>query len=122
MTEKFFKSLEYELKQANIILFEYAWREKTDEWLKSESKYTHLIDWINSAISDYRKTIAIFSPCDNPDSFEQYRQSLADLAFLVQARDSILDSNCTVSMRAAWEQKICEVFKIKYFDFLGVYN
>lgn len=121
MTEKFFKSLEYELKQINTIFFSYAWREKTDEWLKTESRFTALIRWLDSEISERKKLTAIFNPADEPEQFNFYYKQLSELAFMLQARDVILDSHCTTSIRTAWEQKICEQFDIYYSDYLNEY-
>lgn len=121
MTENFFKTLETELKKINLIMFSYSWREKTAEWLKTETKFTALIHWLDSEISEREKLVAIFNPADNPKQFEFYYQQLAELSFMLHAEQNILSPSCSNAMRDNWERKICEFFKVKYSEKLDTF-
>jgi hypothetical protein len=121
MTETFFKTLENELKEINIIMFSYAWREKTTEWLKTETRFTALIRWLSAEIAEREKLVAAFNPADNLEHFDFYYSQLAELSFMLHAHESILSPNCTNSIRDAWERKICEFFKIHYSEKLGTF-
>jgi len=121
MTENFFRTLKYELNKINVIMFSYSWREKTAEWLKTETKFTALIHWLKSEITERKTLVAIFNPADNPEQFDFYYQQLAELSFMLHAQECILSPDCSNSLRDAWERKICEFFKIKYSEKLDVY-
>ena len=119
-------NIEKFLQKNNITFFSYAWREKINETLTTESKYSKLVDWINEEIENQRINLNVFNPVDKTENYltadlKIHLRACQNIAFLLNSKWIILDNNCTTKMRANYEYTICKLFNIKYNAELGVY-
>lgn len=124
--EDLIKAIEKQYAKSRDTYFSYAWREKVDEWLDSESKYARLVDWINERIEESQANIDLFSPADRPKwytigFFETYRKACGEIAMLIHLKWLLLDNRCTTKMRANIEYTICKIFHIHYNDIMKCY-
>ena len=108
----------------NKIFFSYAWRDKINEFLTAESKYSRLVEWINERIDLEFGIINVFNPADKDECFtnalmKDYLDACKNVALLVNAKTIILDKNCSTKMRENWEYTLCKLFNIKYNSELG---
>lgn len=126
MKRKILRKIENELNKSFITYFSYAWREKVDEMLTTESKYSKLVDWINKEIEEKMSTANVFSPADKNidytnDYFRTFRELLSDVALLIYFRELLLDSKSTTGMRENLEYAIEKVFNVHYSEYLEDY-
>ena len=120
------KNIEKFLIENNEIYFSYAWREKINEFLSDESKYSRLIDWINNEINNYKENLNLFNPADKIDGYtnsflKTYRDSCMNLTMLLNFKYILLDNRTTMSMRENIEYTICKLYNIHYNDLLKIY-
>lgn len=126
MKRKILRKIENELNKSFITYFSYAWREKVDEMLTTESKYSKLVDWINKEIEEKMSTANIFSPADKTeqhtnDFFKTFKDLSSDIFMLIYFRELLLDNRTTTKMRENIEYAIWKVFNVHYSEFLKVY-
>ena len=126
MKRKILRKIENELNKSFITYFSYAWREKVDEMLTTESKYSKLVSWINKEIEEKMSTANVFSPADKNvdytnDYFRTFRELLNDTALLIYFRELLLDSKSTTEMRGNIEYAIEKVFHVHYSEYLEDY-
>lgn len=124
--EKLIKAIEKEYSKSIDVFFEYAWREKIDEFLNADTKYAKLVDWINERIETHRNTIDIFNPADRTEQytngfFELYRKACEEIAMLINFKIIILDKRCSMQMRENVEYAICKIFNVYYNKELDSY-
>ncbi len=119
--------IEKELNKGFEEYFSYAWREKIDEMLTQESKYTKLVEWINTEIEQRISLVNVFCPADKCEGytskfFQTYTEQIKDLAMLIHFRELLLDSRSTTKMRENIEYTIEKVFRVHYNEFLNCYT
>lgn len=123
---KVLRKIERELNGSFIQYFSYAWREKVNEMLTTESKYSKLVDWLNKEIENRLSTANIFSPADRTEDYKTefyhtFREQLSDISFMVYLRELLLYEKSTTQMRENIEYTICKVFGTKYSEYLEDY-
>lgn len=110
----------------NKVFFSYAWRENVNNLLISEDRYSKLIDWINKEIEIQKNNMNIFNPADKVigytnEFFKNYETACKNIAMLLNFKEVLLDSKCTIKMRENIEYTICKLFNIKYNEMLNDY-
>lgn len=120
------KNIENFMVKNNQQYFSYAWREKIDEYLSTESKYSKLVDWINTQIEFYKNNMNVFNPADkfedyNNGYFKTYEDACKNIAMLLNFKWMLLDNHCTTEMRENIEYTICKIYKIHYNKELDCY-
>lgn len=123
---KVLRKIERELNGSFIQYFSYAWREKVNEMLTTESKYSKLVDWLNKEIENRLSTVYIFSPADRTEDYKTefyrtFREQLSDISFMIYLRELLLNEKSTTQMRENIEYTICKVFGTKYSEYLEDY-
>lgn len=123
---KVLRKIERELNGSFIQYFSYAWREKVNEMLTTESKYSKLVDWLNKEIESRLSMVNIFSPADRMEDYKTefyrtFREQLSDISFMIYLRELLLDEKSTTQMRENIEYTICKVFGTKYSEYLKDY-
>lgn len=125
--DKIINNIAYFFRKNNQVFFNYAWREKINNILTTESKYSKLIDWINNEIENERINLNVFNPADKTKTysnsvFKKYTDSCQNIALLLNAKYIILDKDCTTEMRDNWEYTLCKMFKIKFNEELNCFT
>lgn len=125
-SEDLIRAIEKQYAKSRDTYFSYAWREKVNEWLDSESRYARLVDWINERIADNQINIDAFSPADKTKEysngfFNEYKQACEEIGMLLHLKGLILDNRCTTAMRDNIEYTICKFFNIHYNEQLKCY-
>lgn len=125
-SQKLIEAIEKEYDKSLDTFFSYAWREKVDEFLDDESKYSRLVDWINEQIDLCKDNINIFNPADKIKQYSNgffniYSNACKNIAMLLNFKGIILDKRCTTKMREDIEYTICKVFNIHYSEQLKIY-
>lgn len=120
------RNIEQFMIKNNQTFFSYSWREKINEFMSSESKYSRLIDWINDQIEYYRNNLNVFNPADKTDDynnsyFKTYEDACKNVAMLLNFKWILLDNHCTTEMRNNIEYSICKLYKIHYSKELDCY-
>ena len=123
------KAIEEEFKKKDNDYFSYAWREKLGElgeFLAEESKYTKLVEWINTEIDRCNETKNVLSPADKNEKttrgmINTYLALMQKLAVLVHCRELLLDSRSTTKMRENIEYTICKLYGVHYSEELKEY-
>lgn len=118
--------LEQKLLENADTYFSYAWRDKIGEFLKEESKYARLVDWIEKQIEFCNNTKDVFSPADRNENttvnmVNSYCELMKNLAILTHCKMLLLDNRTTVKMRENIEYTICKLYKISYNEELKKY-
>lgn len=129
MGEELLKAIQEVIQNGNDEFFGYAWREKLDEmgeFLKEESKYARLVDWIDKEIAQLNSVKNVFCPADRNENTTQsmvctYLSLIQKLAVLVHCKELLLDKRCTTKMRKSIEYTLCKLYKIKYVEKLNAY-
>lgn len=115
-------------KNNNEDFFKYAWREKVKNLYEAESKYEHLLNYMNEQITSNFILINAFNPADKFDTysksmFKDYLKACQDLAFLYNMKTIIIDDFCTTEMRDNVEYTICKYYGLRYNkDLLGYFK
>lgn len=123
---KLLENIERFLRDNNEEYFSYAWRTGISEILTTESKYSRLIDWINSEIKYYQDNMNVFNPAHKIDGYTNaflriYRDACMNITILLNFKHILLDDNTTVQMRENIEYTMCKLYNIKYNDILKIY-
>ena len=115
-------ALRLEFTKRNQIFFEYAWNNKFGDFLKEESRYAKLVEWLNEEIDLRGDMINVLSPASWSNEFETgYIESLKEFAVMVHMRDLLLDSRTTMEMRERIEKMLCNHYGIHYNEELESY-
>ena len=61
--------MEKEFLKNNLVFFSYAWRENVLNFMKKESKFSYLIDWINERLKIEFITINTQNPSDRDKNY-----------------------------------------------------
>lgn len=126
LAEKILKAIRNKLNDSFCEYFSYAWREKVDEMLLIESKFTKLVEWLDEEIEQRLSLINVFCPADRTADyknsyFQTYMEQMKDIAVMTHFRELLLDSRTTTQMRENIEYAIYKVYKIHYNDYLNEY-
>ncbi len=126
LEEKIVKSIRNKLNDGFCEYFSYAWREKVDEMLKEESRYSKLVKWLDKEIEETVSLINVFCPADRSedytnDYFRTYKELMQNLAIMIHCRELLLDERTTTKMRENIEYTVCKLFNIHFSEFLNNY-
>lgn len=123
--------IQEELQESNLIFFGYAWRDKIENILMKESRFSRLVEWINNELEHHMRIIRLFNPSMRADyddkmiytveMFENYKTALLNQSLLIHAREIILDKHCTENHREAIEAMLCKMYNIKYYETRNCY-
>lgn len=126
IANKIVKAIAKSLNEGFCEYFSYAWREKVNEMLEEESKYSRLVQWLNAEIEQKITVINVFCPADKNDGYQNkffstYVEQMKELAILIHFRELMLDERSTSKMRENIEYTVGKVFNVHYNDFLQCY-
>lgn len=126
LVNKILKAIRNKLNDSFCEYFSYAWRDKVDEMLAEESRYTKLVEWLDKEIRQKLSLVNMFCPADRTEDyknsfFQTYMEQMKDIAVMTHFRELLLDNRTTTQMRENIEYTICKVYKIHYSEFLNDY-
>lgn len=126
LADKILKAIRNKLNDSFCEYFSYAWREKVDEMLTTESRFTKLVEWLDKEIRQKLSLVNMFCPADRIDgytnqNFQTYSEQIKDIAVMTHCRELLLDSRSTTQMRENIEYTVCKVYGIHYSEFLNAY-
>ena len=122
-------AIQKEIGKGQDEFFGYAWREKLGElgeFLREESKYARLVEWINEELQSCNSLKNIFCPADRDENttlamVNTYGNLMKKLAILVHCKELLLDNRSTTKMRENIEYTICKLYHIRYSSKLNQY-
>lgn len=125
-SEKLIRVIEKKFNKSNETFFAYSWREKIENILKDESRYSRLVDWINEKIDFDLIYVNTFNPADKNEKysksdFKVYLEACQNIAMLINLKWIMLNKNSSIEMRDNIEYAICSHFKIHYNKELNKY-
>ena len=117
LANKILQSIRNKFYDSSFEYFSYAWREKVDEMLTTESRFTKLVEWLDKEIEQKLSLVNVFCPADRTDDytnqfFQTYTEQMKDIAVMTHCRELLLDSRTTTQMRENIEYTICKVYGI----------
>lgn len=118
------KIIERTMLQNNEIFFSCVWREKLNEFLSVESKYSKLVEWINRQIDFNKESLIVFNPADhtkNEGYYGNYIDCCKEIGILLNTKWIILDNRCTTQMRERIEQFLMDTYSISFNKYLNEY-
>lgn len=111
-------------EENNQEFFSYAWRKHIDAFVRFESKYNALLEWINAMLEVQFSVVNALNPADKDNSYtgamlKDYLGACQDVAVLTNAKTIMLSPSCTTEMRSNIEYTLSKLFQIHYAEGLG---
>lgn len=119
--------MEKEFLKNNLVFFSYAWRENVLNFMKKESKFSYLIDWINERLKIEFIIINTQNPSDRDKNYtvkniKIYIDACKNVGILLNLKFILMDNKSTTKMREDVEHTICKLYNIYYNKSLGYIN
>lgn len=116
--------MEKEFLKNNLVFFSYAWRENVLNFMKKESKFSYLIDWINERLKIEFIIINTQNPSDRDKNYmikniKDYIESCKNAGILLNLKFILMDDKSTTTMRENVEHTVCELYNLHYLDNWG---
>lgn len=126
VANKILTAIRNKLNDGFVEYFSYAWREKVNEMLTEESRYTKLVQWLDKEIEQTLSIVNVFCPADKTESytnkfFQTYLEQMKNFAVMIHFRELLLDEKTTTKMRENLEYTVCRLYGIHYSEFLNDY-
>lgn len=125
-SNKIINAIRAEILACNDVFFDFVWRNKIENILTEESRFSALANWCETELKLREKILQCFNPADKTDKysiadFQNFQKQLNEIAMLIWARETLLDSHCTEEQRTNVEYTICKIFVIRWCEQLKTY-
>ena len=125
-SNKIINAIRAEILACNGVFFDFVWRNKIENILTEESRFSALANWCETELKLREKILQCFNPADKTDKysiadFQNFQKQLNEIAMLIWAKETLLDSRCTEQQRTNVEYTICKIFMIRWCEQLKTY-